>query len=82
MTEFAITEGSTEPARKHHKVVAAVGALRAAGQLPPYLSDADVRRRAKDWLKRDQGCADHEIPSDTTFKRELPKLRSSWRRST
>jgi hypothetical protein len=75
------TTASTEPARERHKIIAALEGLIAADQLPHYLSDADVRRRAVDWL-RHQGCAGHEIPSDTTFKRELPALRIMWRQST
>jgi hypothetical protein len=72
---------STEPARERHKIIAALEGLSANGQLAHYLSDADVRRRAVEWLRR-AGCASHEIPSETTFKRELPPLRTMWRRST
>jgi hypothetical protein len=75
------TFASTEPARERHKIIAALEGLSAADQLPHYLSDADVRRRAVDWLRR-EGCAGHEIPSETTFKRELPLLRFMWRQST
>ena len=79
--KLSSTTPSTEPARERHKIIAALEGLSAAGQLPHYLSDADVRGRAVNWL-RQQGCASHEIPSETTFKRELPPLRIMWRQST
>jgi hypothetical protein len=67
------------PARHADKIAAVIDELVRAGQLKPYHRDIEVRARTEVRL-REQGCPGHEIPSKSTFKRVLPKLRKRWRK--
>ena len=60
------------------KIVAAVTALRGAGQLPEYLNLSDISRRCNVWLKS-QGLLAHEIPSRSTYYRYLADVLDALR---
>jgi hypothetical protein len=67
------------PARQADKIAAVIEELVQGGQIKPYHRDIEVRARTEARLK-EQGCPRHEIPSKSTFKRVLPKLRTLWRK--
>jgi hypothetical protein len=69
---------NTIPATTHSdKIVAAVKALILIGAVGPWSKDAEVKRKAKGWL-RAHGCTEADLPSPSTWKRHLPKLRVLW----
>lgn len=60
----------SRPRGHQAKILAAVRGLRAAGQLPQWLSLVEVRHRCEGWLKS-QGLRAHELPCLSAYKRYL-----------
>lgn len=65
-----------QPRGHRAKIFAAVTALRAAGQLPPWLNLVEVRHRCEGWLKV-QGLRAHELPCLSAYKRHLARALSA-----
>jgi hypothetical protein len=78
MTTIEVAEAKPIAAATHRdKIIAAIRALLAAGAIGPWSRDAEVKRKARAWL-RAHGCSEADLPSDSTWKRVLPKLRVIW----
>jgi hypothetical protein len=73
---------TTTPTAARHadKIAAVIRDLVAAGEVKHYHRDVEVRAKVENRLKQ-QGAAGYEVPSKSTFRRALPKLRQIWRKS-
>jgi hypothetical protein len=69
----------TTAARHADKIAAVIRELVAAGEVKHYHRDVEVRAKVENRLKQ-QGAAGYELPSKSTYRRALPRLRQMWRK--
>jgi hypothetical protein len=72
ISRHALRPATQWPDGQREKIFAAVRGLHAAGQLPPLLNLADIRKRCDGWLKSVGRLRAPECPSDSSYRRHLP----------